>query len=199
MSDVYVEFCEYAVKLFSDLYLPCEFENSRGKCCIKRLGHDTKGHQNHLGKLLAPGNYQSSFQPQHFKQEWLATIRDHLQDIEARFDDQSHRCSHLSNADIASEMHLQEINRFYYSIGGAGGFLSHEACLACLRELPEHALPCGHVLCNPCALAYGKKIAPTAILLERCPLHHRETFWEPPWQISVKPPQAGVRILCLDG
>lgn len=199
LGDAYVEFCEYALKLFFDLYLPCEFKNSRGKCCNRRLGHSPKGHQNQFGKIFAPGSYQSSFQPRQFLQEWLASIRVYLQDIEAGFDDQCHRYSHLSNATIASEMHLREINRFYQSIGGASKFLSHETCLACLRELPEHALPCGHVLCNPCVLAYGKKIAPTTILLKRCPLHHRETNWEPPWQINVKPPHAGVRILCLDG
>ncbi|KAI7772331.1 hypothetical protein LZL87_007692 [Fusarium oxysporum] len=37
-----------------------------------------------------------------------------------------------------------------------------------------------------------------SIILEKYPLHYTETFWEPPWQINVKP-HAGVRILCLDG
>ncbi|KAK2606241.1 hypothetical protein QQS21_003289 [Conoideocrella luteorostrata] len=199
LNNVYIEFCEYAIKVFSDLYLPCEFENSRGKCCNRQLGHSPKGHQNQFGRIIAPGSYQSSFQPQQFLEEWLASIRSHLQKIETRFNDQNNQCSHLSNATIASDMHFQEINRFYCSIGGASKFLSHETCLACLRELPEHALPCGHILCNPCMLAYGKKISPTTIFLEKCPLHYTETFWEPPWQIRVKPPHAGVRILCLDG
>ncbi|EXK25131.1 hypothetical protein FOMG_18188 [Fusarium oxysporum f. sp. melonis 26406] len=199
LSDVYIEFCEYAIKVFSDIYLPCEFENSRGKCCNRRLGHSPKGHQNEFGKIIAPGSYQSSFQRQQILEEWLASIRCHLQDIEAKFDEQTHQYSHLSNATIAADMHLQEINRFYSTIGGASNFLSHETCLACLRELPEHALPCGHILCNPCVLAHGKKISLTAIVLEKCPLHYTETFWEPPWQINVKPPHAGVRILCLDG
>ncbi|RSL83342.1 hypothetical protein CEP51_004570 [Fusarium floridanum] len=130
LGDAYVEFCEYAIKVFSALYLPCEFKNSRGKCCNRRLGHSPKGHQNQSGRTFAPGNYQSSFQPQQFLQEWLVLIRMHLQEIEAGFDDQSHRYSHLSNATIASEMHLQEINRFYQNIGGARNFLSHETCLA---------------------------------------------------------------------
>src|SRR6478752_1429125 len=120
LSDVYIEFCEYAIKVFSDIYLPCEF-----------------------GKIIAPGSYQSSFQRQQILEEWLASIRCHLQDIEAKFDEQTHQYSHLSNATIAADMHLQEINRFYSTIGGASNFLSHETCLACLRELPEHALPCG--------------------------------------------------------
>ncbi|RTE83240.1 hypothetical protein BHE90_002241 [Fusarium euwallaceae] len=126
LGDAYVEFCEYAIKVFSDLYLPCEFKNSRGKCCNGRLGHSPKGHQNQSGRTFAPENYQSSFQPQQFLQEWLVLVRMHLQEIEAGFDDQSHRYSHLSNATIASEMHLQEINRFYQNIGGARNFLSHE-------------------------------------------------------------------------
>ncbi|KAM0414633.1 hypothetical protein ACHAPT_013527 [Fusarium lateritium] len=132
LSDVYIEFCEYAVKVFSDLYLPCEFENSRGKCCNRRLGHSPKGHQNHLGKLLAPGGYQSSFQPQQFLEEWLAWIRSHLQEIEARFDDRSHQYSHLSDATIASEMHLEQINR-----GGFRGIVS----LLVLRHIERYLGP----------------------------------------------------------
>lgn len=199
MNDVYVEFCEYAVKQFSDLYLPCDFENSRGRCCNKRLGHSPKGHQNDLGKLLAPGGYQSTFQPHEFQAEWLTLIRSYLQQIEATFDDQSHTYTHVSSADLASSLHRDEINHFYEIAGGAENFLSHETCFSCLRELPEHALPCGHVLCNACVLAHGKKIAPTVIELERCPLHYAEHLWDPPWQIQVKPLHAGVRILCLDG
>lgn len=199
LRDVYVDFCEYALKQFSDLYMPCTFENSRGRCCIRRLGHSSKGHQNHLGKLLAPGDYESAFQARLFQAEWLVSIKSHLQQIEARYDDMSHTYGHLSNAEVASLIHLDEINRFYHSVGGAVKFVSHETCFSCLRELPDHPLPCGHVLCNACVLAYGKKTAPTRIEIETCPLHSGQDTWEPPWHIKVKPALAGVRILCLDG
>lgn len=199
LRDVYSKFCEYAVKRFSDLYLPCSFENARGRCCNKRLGHSPKGHQNELGKLLAPGSFESDFQPQEFQAEWLNLIRRYLQRMEEKFFDQSRTHTHISSADIASSLHRDEINDFYKLAGGAENFLSHEICFSCLRELPEHALPCGHVLCNACVLAHGKKIAHTVIELERCPLHYAEYMWDPPWEIQVKPLHAGVRILCLDG
>ncbi|KAH8736463.1 hypothetical protein BGZ61DRAFT_527409 [Ilyonectria robusta] len=113
LNDVYAEFCEYAVKQFSDLYLPCSFENSRGRCCNKRLGHSPKGHQNDLGKQLAPGSYESAFQPHEFQAEWLNLIWKYLQRMEAKFDDQSHTHAHISSADIASSLHRDEINEFY--------------------------------------------------------------------------------------
>ena len=50
----------------------------------------------------------------------------------------------------AALLHRERLNDFYRGLGAAGGataFISHSACLSCLRELPECALPCGHVLC----------------------------------------------------
>ncbi|KAH7147389.1 hypothetical protein DER46DRAFT_670987 [Fusarium sp. MPI-SDFR-AT-0072] len=111
----------------------------------------------------------------------------------------------VTKTNSEESLHLGAINRpFNENKFSKSGSLPSDVIFKTLKpnskcRLIKHALPCGHILCNPCVLAHGKKISPTAIILEKCPLHYTETFWEPPWQINVKPPHAGVRILCLDG
>ena len=181
------------------MYCPCSFENHRGRCCNVRSGHSPKGHQNANGRVIAPGSYESDFQPEEFEGEWIQQIRGALQEIQLAFTEKSHDQRDTPEAHIASKLHLDQINSFYRSLGNVGSFVSHETCFSCLRELPEHPLPCGHVLCLPCVQAYGQKVSSTLIELSRCPLHLHETVWQPAWQIKIKPPYAGVRILCLDG
>lgn len=102
----------------------------------------------------------------------------------------------------AALLHRERLNDFYRGLGAEGGataFVSHSACLSCLRELPECALPCGHVLCLPCMELYGTRTSRTCIEISRCPLHAGDVIAEPPWMVAVKPARAGVRLLCLDG
>lgn len=101
----------------------------------------------------------------------------------------------------AALLHRERLNDFYRVLGdgGATAFVSHSACLSCLRELPECALPCGHVLCLPCMELYGTRTSRTCIEISRCPLHVSDVIAEPPWTVAVKPARAGVRVLCLDG
>jgi hypothetical protein len=74
--------------------------------------------------------------------------------------------------------------------------------------MPEHPLPCAHVLCTPCVVTYseldgkGKGIQSSdkhLIRMDRCPLHPPHIRWTEPWFIKFKPDSAGVRILSLDG
>lgn len=71
-------------------------------------------------------------------------------------------------------------------------------CFCCLMDVPEHPLPCGHVLCTACIRAYGKQ-AKSSIALVCCPLHRESTKWARPAIIKFKPVGAGVRVLSLDG
>jgi hypothetical protein len=77
-----------------------------------------------------------------------------------------------------------------------------------LREMPEHPLPCGHVLCTPCVRTYSEldmkregmqQKDKNFIRLDRCPLHLRYLRFTDPWFLKFKPDLAGVRILSLDG
>lgn len=190
-----------ALEEFASLYKDCSFTHSKyGRCCNKKSGHSNKkGHQNRDGKIIGTGGYQSDFDQQEFALRWIEQIRSNLQSLQSRLLELSHNLREQTENQIAAELHLQLLNDSYRSLGNVSDYISHATCFSCLRELPEHALPCGHVLCLPCVRAYGVPVSRTMIELRRCPLHLKETLWDPPWTVFVKPPYAGVRILCLDG
>ncbi|KAI8712039.1 RING-type domain-containing protein [Fusarium sp. LHS14.1] len=74
--------------------------------------------------------------------------------------------------------HLEETRNFYKRIGGTDKFVSHLPCLVCLDGVPEHSLPCGHVICRECANAIGDATAGGFVTLARCPIqNHREEDW----------------------
>lgn len=200
LNDAYIEFCQDAVEEFANMYTPCSYVSTRlGRCYNVKSGHNPKGHQNKDGRIIGAGGYQSSFDSREFMAKWIERIRSRLQHLQSKFVELSHNLREQSEKQIAAELHQQSLNDFYPTLGNVSDFVSHSTCFCCLRELPEHPLPCGHVLCSPCIKAYGSRTSRTTIELKRCPLHLKEWVWDPPWQVLVKPPYAGVRILCLDG
>lgn len=180
------------------MYWPCSYQNHRGRCCNGKSGHSDKGHQISNGRLIAYGEYQSDFDPRLFKDEWFEMIRGELQNIEGDLDNMRNPSRPVTFLDLMSNLHLRIVRKFYNTVGDARHFFSHEACFSCLRELPEHAMPCGHILCNPCVMSFGQKITPVLVEMTRCPLH-ADTLFEPAWQVKIKPRYAGTRVLSLDG
>lgn len=162
-------------------------------------GHSDKGHQNSSGKTIAQGQYESDFDPHKLEQSWLSTIKDQIRQTQMKVDRDKSLRSKFSYVDAMTALHSKQVQTFYLKAGGANKFYSFEICLVCLRELPEYALLCGHVLCKDCIVAFGDENGPSEILMTRCPLHERELVWNPPRSIKIKPKHAGVRILCLDG
>ncbi|KAL1847964.1 hypothetical protein Daus18300_013767 [Diaporthe australafricana] len=206
LDDKYAKPCAAALQAFSDMYWPCSFSNpafgDAGRCCNVRSGHNPKGHQNAQGKLIANGSYQSTLDPSTFQPEWTALIRRSLEAIEGAMSKLGQAFPARTELATAALLHRERLNDFYRVLGGESGataFVSHSACLSCLRELPECALPCGHVLCLPCMELYGTRASRTCVEISRCPLHVADVIAEPPWTVAVKPARAGVRVLCLDG
>ncbi|KAJ4391044.1 hypothetical protein N0V93_004658 [Gnomoniopsis smithogilvyi] len=201
LNDAYVEFCKFALERFVNLYAPCAFVSSKfGPCCNMKSGHNPKGHQNKDGRIIGIGTYEASFDLQEFSERWIELIRKELQHQQSAFTDLNYQTRKLPEHDIAAELHLRVLNEFYRGTADSSRYISYSACFSCLRELPEHALPCGHILCLPCVKAYGRPgPSKTSIVLSNCPLHQHEMIWDPPWNVFVKPRYAGVRTLCLDG
>jgi len=184
-----VEFCE-------DRW-PCCFENKYGRCTIPRRNH-IKGHQNERGRILGDGAYKSAgdFTVETYRDEWRATLDQNLQHIRKKMDKKTSGEFPIDEEQAATDLHRQLMEEFYSNMGNLDAYTNHSACFCCLRELPEHPLPCGHVLCTPCVKSFYAKKDNVSYTMDHCPLHPDQK-WE--WRIPIKPRLAGVRILSLDG
>ena len=102
----------------------------------------------------------------------------------------------------AAQIHKDQVMVHFYNHSAKGrpeAFISHSTCFSCLFEPPEHALPCGHILCTSCIRAYGHAKGRTIVEMDSCPL---ESLIRPRyglWRVFIKPASAGIRILTLDG
>lgn len=70
-------------------------------------------------------------------------------------------------------------------------------CLTCLRHKPEHARACGHSLCDNCVRIFGNGMIgfEHQFVVPSCVPCQAESGIV----VKLKPPTAGVRILCIDG
>ncbi|KAI2470767.1 FabD/lysophospholipase-like protein [Annulohypoxylon bovei var. microspora] len=205
LDDRYAKPCAGALQTFADLYCPCSYTNSSyggelGQCCNVRSGHNPKGHQNKQGKIIGNGDYESNFNVSAFRPVWEQLLKASLAQVQSSCYKLGQEFLDRNELQIAALIHQERLNELYSNVlGTATNFISYSACLCCLRELPECALPCGHVLCFPCIQIYGTRTSRTTIEISRCPLHVRDVVSNPPWIIATKPRYAGSRALCLDG
>lgn len=198
-DEYYIDPCEDALEDFCNTYWPCNFENKSGRCTLAKSGHNQKGHQNAEGKILATGKYRTDFYADNYAETWIDDLRWNLDVIQKDLQFRMSLQPQSDEQEIAFKLHRDKMDSFYTTISGAKNFMSNSTCFSCLRGLPEHPMPCGHVLCTVCVKSYGHKSDKTIVQLSSCPLHTHETQWQPPWKISIKPQYAGVRVLSLDG
>jgi len=195
----YSKLCEDVLREFCAKHWPCSFVHPKhGRCHVVKNVHNIKGHQNVNGHFLGDGEYNSAFWFNSYNETWKTLLRRNLKESE---DLRQLTASELQLSPIsaASQVHKKLINDFFQRLGGASKFSSNSTCFCCLRELPEHPLPCGHVLCSPCVRTYGKQVNEGLIRMTACPLHEQEMRQNMPLEIGFKPDHAGVRALCLDG
>ncbi|KAH0559390.1 hypothetical protein GP486_004094 [Trichoglossum hirsutum] len=194
----YLSHCDYAIDRFCNSKWPCEYRFRRGRCVNVRTGH-VKGHQRKSGTILA-GEYQSSFSANSFRRTFREMIYNNLTQLLGALSYRLTVDGSPSREKVAADIHREKIlGPFYQHFGGAHLFLSHSDCLSCLMALPEHPLPCGHVLCTACVRAYGTTITGKHMLeVKGCPLEIDGKL-DSPCKIVLKPACAGVRVLTLDG
>jgi hypothetical protein len=212
----YREPCVTALEDFFAQFWICEyhFPNGRGRC-VNTYERHQKGHQLNTSKYLSrhePGAFQSSTRLPELREKWIHWIREWINNSESGL--KRGPVSPLIEDLIVYGRHRSNISRFFDAVGGSLKYPSHSICLCCLRELPEHPLSCGHVLCTPCFKAYAELEAQTdetapptstpkgELRLRQCPLHviGKMSFQvREPRVVRLKPEGAGVRILCLDG
>jgi hypothetical protein len=191
-----------ALEDFCNRGWPCEWIHpKKGARCINMKNGHTKGHQLKSGKVYS-GTYESSFSPANYREIFRANVFYEFQENLKRLqeDDRRIRQDSLAEEQVAALIHKQTLEHFFVKLRGQHDCLfSNTSCLVCLMNTPEFRLPCGHILCAPCLHAYGNAKSDTLIEMDSCPLPHGRVKWDKPWPFSVKPPHAGVRVLCLDG
>ena len=166
------------------------------------LQHGSKGHQLKNGKVLAVGGYISSFSFNDYCETFQDDIYWRLEELLRRLRSRVQEGGEFE-AQAAAEIHKEEVLVHFNSHSARGqpeAFISHSTCFSCLVEPPEHALPCGHVICTPCVRAYGHSRGRTVVEIDRCPLEllkRRSRYGSR--RVFLKPDAAGIRILTLDG
>jgi len=78
-----------------------------------------------------------------------------------------------------------------------GNIRSNKTCLYCLVRPPEHALPCGHSICDVCMMRFGIDAPGIQYRLEFMTCFLCKSTID--FTAQIKPPTAGARILSLDG
>lgn len=158
-----------------------------------------KGHQNEKGKIIHAGDYQSSFSADDYGKQWLQSLQSHLAKVQQEYEERDSRDARTASSNqTALDLHKKHMASFFEKMGHAANYVSHTTCLCCLKEVPEHGLPCGHVLCTACVQAYGSSTDDPQVFVQSCPLHPGDVF-SPRWQVHFKPEYAGIRALALDG
>ena len=203
LFDSYKKFFDWTLREYCDMWLSCGFSNGQGrKCMLVKARHNTKGHQDEDG-IIAHGEYQSSFSVEIYGPVWQRHLKSAISVVQRAFcceQDQSTNGDHVVSDDkIARRLHRQYAAEFFTVVGTADRIFSHASCFCCLMEVPEHPLPCGHVLCAACVHTYGKSSYKCVVEMSYCPLHMEETRWTKPHIIKFKHKGAGTRVLCLDG
>ncbi|OQO10125.1 hypothetical protein B0A48_04482 [Cryoendolithus antarcticus] len=201
----YVKFFDYAMSEYLELHYPCSYVSSDGtrRCQLVKARHLPKGHQDERG-IIATGDYEAAFDST-FLPLWKEQLRAAIADIQRDFQYELEQIAHgvegqtIPEERIALGLHVEYLNTFFETIGSAGSIVSHATCFCCLMDVPEHPLPCGHVLCSACTKAYSRRLNGHSATMSSCPLHQYSTKWAKPALIKFKPTGAGVRVLSLDG
>ncbi|KAL5397840.1 hypothetical protein PMIN03_006175 [Paraphaeosphaeria minitans] len=201
LEKYYLQHCDYALEDYCAIFCPCTYRNKRGEQCVNVKERHPKGHQNKRGHIIGTGPYEAYFTFDNFMEDWANHLRASLTNFQNILSSRRLMSPSVDEVQIVSKIHHGNLNKFYSHLGGAQRFISHTACFCCLREVAEHALPCGHVICTPCIKGYGKPHSdlPGSYTIGSCPLHEIDTIFPEPWDIHFKPPLAGVRVLSLDG
>ncbi|KAK0515924.1 hypothetical protein JMJ35_001958 [Cladonia borealis] len=196
LDSYYMMYCEQAFNDFCDRYWRCSYSNRKGQCENVQFGHSTKGHQTAIGKVIATGDYDPSYNYNSDLRNWIQSLEREIEKIEQA---KTSCRPNLNMDDITPTLHARNVRTFYHTIGLASNFISHYTCFCCLGEIPLHPLTCGHVLCSPCVRSYGKSKGSGLIEILECPICAREESGPQQTVIQFKPALAGVRVLCFDG
>ncbi|KAI4844618.1 FabD/lysophospholipase-like protein [Aureobasidium sp. EXF-8845] len=201
IKDVFVPYyqpsLERMLKTFCGDHLMCSFADRSNRTCTgTQLSHGME-HRALDGKFIGSGRYTASITANSYLPQWISSLKRRLDMYEKDYLEAVNEEPEILTQRLASDLHIEQMSYSFNKLGTARHFVSHASCYGCLVNIPQHPLPCGHVLCANCVRDCGTR-AHGKIKLEHCPLHTHTTF-EPPWEITQKIDRVGIRILSLDG
>lgn len=192
------EFKQICEKVYECFYRTgrCAFRVEGKRCQNTEAGHGSKGHQDREGNTLGKGDFQSPYNStkrHEFVERISLLYRIRLEKVA----DEDRRRPKLGPRIVEEHKNtLAKEQQLWTSI------FSNKTCLCCLMSHPDYVLPCGHAVCEKCVKIFGTNEPGDAhsFRLESCTLCHQSlSIDNKPWIISLKPPDAGLRILSLDG
>lgn len=209
ISRRYEGFCKAAQIEFYDRHWPCEATDSKGNRCVNiKSTHSAKGHQNLNGKIFSAKDrrfklkFKSSYDTDSDKERaceiFFKMIVEELklciQEYKDRIDPEKPNDDGIKKA--VAELHMFKLKKFRAG-RLMGSLFSHQTCFCCLTSSPAYKLLCGHIICRLCFEDYSEKREEPSFcrVIEKCPLCGSSG----PLKFEMKPPTAGLRILCLDG
>jgi hypothetical protein len=149
-----------------------------------------------IRKLLATGDYVSSFTFAGSQQKFQNDTYEKLVRLSARV--RAKEAMGTPKEQAAAEIHRELVLPSFYehaSRGDVRTFVSHTVCFSCLIQPPEHALPCGHIICTSCLRLHGRAQLDHHVEISSCPMESPAKRFRSTWKVYLKPPSCGVRVL----
>ncbi|ORY05071.1 hypothetical protein BCR34DRAFT_572302 [Clohesyomyces aquaticus] len=170
------------------------------RCVNVRSGHAAKGHQLHDGRIFARGAYLSSFSVKENRKQVLDQIYSHFCNLLVKSTQLIQQGT--QPLDAASTIHRDDVLATRYpptDMKDRSLWLKYTSfCICCLLNAPETTLPCGHMLCRHCVMAFGRERGRMIVEVLECPLETNSYIRCQPRSVYLKPVAAGVRVLALE-
>lgn len=197
--------CESAYNSYTDNYGHCSRrDREKNLVCVNtREGH-ARGHQAENGEIFALGPYETALTSE-AKDSFLATIEENFRTLQQELLRlaSSHKQASYRSHSIAKHRQALALEKGFWQ-----QHVSNKTCFQCLFNQPDFTIPCGHSICETCVRGFGHadKSERHVFKFDGCDLCASSdtepglrvtTNW--PWEIKLKPPTAGVRILAIDG
>jgi len=190
------DICEIALRQYEAKYRRCYFTFPDGDQCIIRaannhMHHESTSHRRAQGKLKPKHTINIS----EFVKSTRQLFIDYYGSLATKGElGEQYTGNPPQYIPIARrEQYMQEYHEEWRRIR------SNKTCLACLQQVPENVLQCGHAFCVVCVQELGAESQDydSAWVMCHCPLcwDHQDV----PHLVRLKPRCAGVRILTLDG
>ncbi|KAF3315355.1 hypothetical protein TWF173_003895 [Orbilia oligospora] len=208
------EACKKGLEYFYDETLPCGYidEISGKRCANTKSGHGPKGHQDGSGQYMQNGDYVED-DKRVIPESFINSVKSYIMDTIDRFRPEGldqKKLRVLVTSEHRKNMERLREGGIYPQPGRAeegDPFHRSSICYSCLFRRPEYLLPCNHTACEDCIRSHSDstieatrmKRATGKHILKSCVICNTSIGEGWPFEVSLRPPLSGCRVLSLDG